>query len=60
MNCYILFCNEKPILFFIRTWGRLGFDRGCKAEQGISRAGDLVNPSRKKVNANDNSYAVAA
>ena len=43
-----------------KKWGRLGFDRGYKAEQGISRAGDLVNPSRKKVNANDNSYALAA
>ena len=51
--------QEKPKLF-TGTRGRLGFDRGYKAEQGISRTGTLVNPSRKKVNANDKSYALAA
>lgn len=51
--------HEKPKLF-TRHRGRFGFDRGYKAEQGISRTGPLVNPSRKKVNANDKSYALAA
>jgi len=42
------------------TWGRPGFDRGCKAAQGIPRTGYLVNTSRKVITANDNSYALAA
>ena len=49
------------IVVFLRPLGlRLGFDRGCKAVQGITRPGYLVNTPRNKLNANDNVYAKAA
>jgi hypothetical protein len=42
------------------AWGRLGFDVGCKAAQGIPRPDYLVNTIRQDITANDNSYAQAA
>jgi hypothetical protein len=30
-------------VYLVPLWGRPGFDRGCKAEQGIPRPDYLVN-----------------
>ena len=41
-------------------WGRLGFDRGCEAEQGIPSSWLSRKSIQKKITANDKSYALAA
>ena len=44
----------------ISLWGRPGFDVGCEAVRAYRGSGYLVNPSDKKIVANDESYALAA
>ena len=57
--------NEQASIGFKLTamklnWGRLGFDVGSEAVQGIPRASDLVNTTGNAINANDERYALAA
>ncbi len=43
-----------------QSWGRPGFDVGCKAAWGIPRTSYLVNPTGNAIVANDDNYALAA
>ena len=52
---------ESTMLILLnRSWGRPGFDVGCKAVWGIPRTSYLVNPTGNAIVANDDNYALAA
>jgi len=55
-----LWMRDVSLVEIVPSLPEISFDRGCKAAQGIPRAGHLVNTTGKNITANDNSYALAA